>query len=283
MRLYLLGLVLLAGTAMPAAAQERVERRVDRLEQEMQAVQRKVFPEGAGRMLEADIQPEATTQVGGIPATSAISDLTARVDALEAQLERLTGQVEENAYRLRQLDDSLNKFRGDAEFRLNQIEQARAAAPPPQVDEPDDQPEATDPAPVEEPDTGDDAEDAYLTGYRAWEAGRFAEAEKALEAMAKKYPDHRRASYARNLAGRAYLDEGKPATAAKVLLANYQDDPQGERAADSLYFLGQALMELKKSEDACKVYAELQDVYGSSLRDFLKQRLPEALEAAKCG
>jgi TolA-binding protein len=287
MRVYLLGLVLLAGTAMPAFAQERIERRVDRLEQEMQAVQRKVFPGGAGRMLEPEIQPETSTVTGGIPATSAISDLTARVDALESQLERLTGQVEENAYRLRQLEDSLKKFKGDAEFRLNEIEQSRAAAPPvatePAAEETADEPAPEESAEVQEPDTGDAGEDAYLVGYRLWEDGRYADAEKALEAMAKKYPDHRRASFARNLAGRAYLDEGKPATAAKIFLANYQDDPKGERAADSLYFLGQALMELKKPEDACKVYAELQDVYGGTMRDFLQQRLPDALKAADCG
>ena len=281
MRFYLLGLILLAGTAMPVAAQERIERRVDRLEQEMQAVQRKVFPGGAGRMLEAEIQPETSPTFGGVPATSAITDLTGRVDALEAQLERLTGQVEENAHRLRQLEDSLKKFRGDAEFRLNQIEQS-AAPPPAPAATATPEPDGPATAAVEAPATGDKGEDAYIAGYRLWEAGKHADAAKALEAMAKAYPDHRRASYARNLAGRAYLDDGKPATAAKALLANYQEDPKGERAADSLYFLGQALMALKKPADACKVYAELQDVYGGTMRDFLTQRLPEALDAAGC-
>ena len=193
--------------------------------------------------------------------------------------DRLTGQAEENAYRLRQLEDSLNRFKGDAEFRLNAIERPVAAPPP-------SEPTAITPPPpaaASDTATGDAGEDAYLAGYRLWEAGQFAEAEKALDAMAKKYPKHRRASYARNLAGRAYLDEGKPATAAKILLANYQEDAKGERAADSLYFLGQALMELKKPADACKVYAELEDVYGATLRDFLRQRLPEALQKAGCG
>ena len=34
--------------------------------------------------------------------------------------------------------------------------------------------------------------------------------------------------------------------------------------------------------DACKAYDELQDVYGRSLRDYLKQRLPAARAEAKC-
>jgi TolA-binding protein len=99
--------------------------------------------------------------------------------------------------------------------------------------------------------------------------------------MAKRYPKHARASYALNLAGRAYLDEGKPASAAKVLLSNYQTNPKGERAADSLYFLGQALVELKKPAEACRVYDELAEVY-PDMRDWLKERLPAAREAAKC-
>ena len=71
MRFHLLGLILLAGTAAPALAQERIDRRLDKLEQEMQAVQRRVFPEGAGRMLEAEIQPETGRTIGGVPATTA--------------------------------------------------------------------------------------------------------------------------------------------------------------------------------------------------------------------
>jgi TolA-binding protein len=290
MRIHLLGLILLAGAAMPAAAQERIDRRLDRLEQEMQAVQRQVFPGGAGRqgpIIQPEIQPQTGMDIGGVPATTALSDLTARVDALEAQLERLTGQAEENAYRLRQMEEQLTKYRGDVDFRLNALEQARA--PGPTLEEPsaetEDEPVGgpADAPAVDDPDTGDAAEDAYLVGYRLWDAGRFADAQKALEAMAKEHPDHRRASYARNLAGRAALDDGKPATAAKILLSNYQEDPKGERAADSLFFLGEALMELKKPADACKVYAELQDVYGGTMRDFISQRLPEALEAAGCG
>jgi TolA-binding protein len=67
-----------------------------------------------------------------------------------------------------------------------------------------------------------------------------------------------------------------------VLLNNYQTDPKGERAADSLLFLGEALMKLGKPAEACQVYDELRDVYGDGMRDYLKQRLPRARAAAKC-
>lgn len=273
MRLHLLVFVLLAGTAMPAAAQsDRIDRRVSALEDEMRAVQRKVFP--AGPELQPEIAPaEQAAPLAGPGATSPVADLTARVDALEGQLARLTGQVEETSNRVRQLEDAVNQLR---------------TAPPPARVEPQPVPtlspaEPSAPAEDDVVSSGDPAEDAYLAGYKLWEARDYAVAEQALEAMARKYPKHRRASWARNLAGRSYLDDGKPATAAKVLLGNYQADAKGERAADSLYFLGQALMQLKKPNEACQVYGELQQVYSETLRDFLRDRLPKAREDAKCG
>lgn len=289
MRFQFLAAILLAGCAAPALAQsEPVERRVNKLEQEMRAVQRRVFPGGAGSTIEPEIRPQVPNgPLPGVPAGSAVADLTARVDALEAQLATLTGQMEQNSFRVRQLEDSLASFRADAQSRMNELERARAPEPvatPPQ----DIAPEAPRSTPTgATPASGttasaDPAEEAYLVGYRLWEQRKFTEAQAALEAMAKKYPKHGRASYARNLAGRAYLDDNKPATAAKVLLSNYQVNPKGERAADSLLFLGEALMKLNKPAEACKVYEELQDVYGPSMRDFVKQRLPKARADAKC-
>lgn len=291
MRLHLLAFILLAGASIPATAQqsgsqpERIDRRVGKLEQEMRAVQRRIFPGG-------NIEPEVRTDVTaeplpGVPASNAAADLTARVDALERQLANLTGQIELNQNQLRQLEQAVAAFRQATQSRLEAIE-VKAAPPTPQLAVPTPrapvQPEEAE-EPAQQPAaaaSADDAEAAYNAGFRLWDQKRFAEAQQALEGMAKRYPKHRLASWASNLAGRAYLDDGKPATAAKILLANYQNNPRGERAADSLYFLGQALMQLKKPAEACKVYDELEDVYGANMRDFLKQRLPQARTVAKC-
>lgn len=288
MRHHLLILLLLTSTPAPLLAQREptLDRRVGKLEGEMRAVQRKVFP-GGRPPLEAEIRPQQVPLApSGAPASSAMADLTARVDALEGQLQTLTGQLEESAFRVRQVEETLNRFRTETENRLARVERPEPT--------PTEAPAETSPEgegePAAEPDgdagaaqPADDAEAAYLAGFKLWQQNRFADAQKALEAMAKKYPRHRLASWAQNLAGRAYLDEGKPAAAAKVLLANYQNNPKGERAADSLYFLGTALTQLNKTAEACQVYAELEDVYGAGMRDFLKQNLPKARAAAKCG
>lgn len=292
MRLSVLALLLAAAVpaSAPAGAQDRsIERRVDVIEKELRAVQRKVFPGGAGATVEPEISAaQAPPAESGFPASSALADLTARVDSLEAQLRTLTGQSEENAHRLRLLEASVTQLRADAEARASEAAAPGAAvsAAPSTGDRAVSTARSTPaPAAAEAPDetTGDAAEQAYTAGYRLWNEQRYAEAQKALEAVVKKYPKHASASRAQNLLGRAYLDDGKPAAAAKVFLANYQNNPKGERAPDSLYFLGQALVQLKKTAEACKVYDELQDVYGSTMRDWVKQRLPKARADAKCG
>ncbi|HEX7877605.1 MAG TPA: hypothetical protein VF489_13590, partial [Sphingobium sp.] len=121
----ILGAPSLVALAPSAAAQNvTVDVRVDRLEKEMRAVQRKVFP--AGAPLEAEITRSTTPAVApGVPSSSPVADLTARVGALESQLASMTGQVEENSFKIRQLEEAFNKYKAEAQSR------AEVAAPPP--------------------------------------------------------------------------------------------------------------------------------------------------------
>ena len=294
MRMPKTALLLLLATAAPLSTPafgQAVENRVDRLEKQMKAVQRKVFPGGDDRFFEAEIgAPSAPQQPVGVPATSAVSDLNARVNALESELARLTGQVEQNGFKLRQLEEAVARLRQVEDPVL--IKPAApglappAAAVPAAAPAPAPAPAAAAPAtPAPAPaaaSTGDAGEDAYMAGYRLWVDKKYPEAQAALRAMVAKYPKHRRASYAQNLLGRAYLDEGKPALAAEAFYANYQKMPRGERAPDSLYYLGQSLVRLKKTQEACRVYDELLDVYGATISASLKDKVTKGRADAKC-
>jgi len=273
-------------TPLLAQTDPGLTKRVDRLEREVRAVQRKVFPGGGdNQFFEADIQPEVTAPPPIAGATAPIADLTARVDALESQLQALTGQTEQNAYQIRQLDEQVKKLVADAEARA----QAEAPIAPPPVSPTLGETTSTSAPPasdraaaIQRPSSGDAFEDGYLYGYRLWEAKLYPEAQIALKEVADKFPDHRRASFARNLLGRAYLDDGKPAQASIAFYDNYEKDRKGERAPDSLYYLGVSLTQMKKLPDACKVYDELQDVYGATLSATLKDRVAKGRIQAKC-
>ncbi|QXT37144.1 tetratricopeptide repeat protein [Sphingomonas sanguinis] len=308
--------LLLAGVAavmiLPTAAiaQSNVEGRVGKLESEMRAVQRKVFPNGAGGYVQPEITaPQTQAQAPGVPASSALSDLTSRVTSLEEQMAGLTGQIEQNGYRTRQLQDQFDAYKRATEARLKALESGPAPIAPAGQSAPldtsaapattsgstrptktpaapsvvtGDTATATPAAAVDKPSTGDAAEDAYLYGYRLWQAKRYPEAEAALKKMVADYPKSRRASFAQNLLGRTYLDSGKPSLASMAFYENYKKFPDGERAPDSLLYLGQALTKLNKPADACKVYDELSDVYGAKLSGAMKAQIASGRSAAKC-
>jgi TolA-binding protein len=272
-------LLLLGAAAAPLAAQSSpdINARVGKIEKELRAVQRKVFPDG--QPLEPQIvAPTPTPEPFGGPASSPVADLIGRLDAIEGQVRSLTAHVEQNGHRVSQLEDQVNQLIADARARAAAEAPPVALVPPGEID----QPAAPPPPDVERPSTGDPAEDGYIYGFRLWQAKAYDRAETELKRVADKYPDHRRASFAQNLLGRAYLDEGKPAQAAVALYDSYKKWPKGERAGESLYWLGQALTQLKKPADACKVYAQFGDDYEASASAALQAQVAAGRKQAKC-
>lgn len=291
----LIGTLVAAMLASLAGAQS-LEPRVGKLESEMRAVQRKVFPNGSGVMVEPQIGPtEAPVDREGVPATSALADMSARVSSLEQQMASMTGQIEQAQYRVRQLEEQFAEYRKATDARLSAGAApvpgpGPAAGTPAPIGGPDvTVPEAPRPAPrpgdtaaVEKPTTGDAGEDAYLLGYRLWQAKQYDKAATQLKKMVADYPKHRRASFAQNLLGRTYLDDNKPSLASIAFYDNYKKYPEGERAPDSLYYLGTALLKLDKPADACKVYGELVDVYGAKISPGMRSDVAKARVDAKC-
>lgn len=283
MHRFLAAAALSLALAAPALAQSGLEGRVGKLEGEMRAVQRKVFPGGSGAVVEPQITPAApATGPVGAPATTPVEDLTQRVSALEAQVQAITGQMEQAQHRLRQLEEQFAAFRASAAARPAPAADVTVPTAPRPAAAPVATPAAAAPAASDKPDTGDAAEDGYTYGYRLWTAKKYGEAATQLKKVVADHPKHRRASYAQNLLGRAYLDDGKPSLAAIAFYDSYKKFPEGERAPDSLFYLGSALMKLNKAAEACTVYGELTDVYGAKISAARKGEIERARAAAKC-
>jgi TolA-binding protein len=267
-RLTIIALSLLAGAA-PAAAQRQIatpEQRIERLERQLRQVQGRIFPKG---------QPVETAGFLDEPAASqtVVVALSNRIDNLERQLAEATRRAEDGSGRIAALEAELARVRRDSETRLRSIESTpRVAAPAPVL---------TTPVPPTSSFIAE-GEAAYDAGYQLWTERRYEQAIAALRAFSSSFPGHRRVSWANNLVGRALLDSGQPRAAAEALLANYRGNPKGERAPDSLYYLGQALFALKQPSQACKAYSELEEVYGASIRAELKALLPPARGQAGC-
>lgn len=150
MRYALISLALMSATAaVPLAAQDKtIDLRVNKLEKEMKAVQRKVFP--GGPQMQPEIGPLDTGDVAAAPATAPLTDLTSRVDALEAQLRMLTGQVETDGNRLRKLEEALKALdmRTDARLKVLEPQPAVSIVETPAPTAVDQMPQFETPAPV---------------------------------------------------------------------------------------------------------------------------------------
>jgi len=278
------------------------DQRIERLERQVQQMQRQVFPKGRPAETAGFADDPAATQ-------SSVVTLGQRLDSLERQMADLLRQSEENGNRLRTIETGMAQLKADQDGRIAALEQRIAAAP---IVVPDTTPApaatagGTPPRPkpttpalttpprtpgTSTPSTGgptsvaavvDEGEDAYTQGFRSWDAGQYDQAITQLKAFTATYPKHRRVSFANNLIGRAMLDKGDARGAATALLANYRSNPAGERAPDSLYYLGQALTKLGQLGQACKAYAELDAVYGAKIRPDLKKLETDAKAQAQC-
>ena len=286
-------------TAVPVLAQDNDETRIRKLEAEVRALQRKVFPGGDGRFFEPEVSSQQTSgPAAAAPTTTAVTDILSRLDAMELQIQRLTGQVEENGNSLRELTTRIAAL----ELEANPVvpgetapssgsEAAVAAAtaaeaaptqsatptptPTPAAAAPDQQPtDQLTPQPsgptderlaavqaIAKPQTDDAGDDEYTYGFRLWNAGFYPEAQQQLALFLEQYPNHLRTSYGRNLLGRAYLDEGKPREAAPWFLKNYQADKQSRRAPDSLLYLAESMIALDDADRACIALAEFGETY----------------------
>jgi len=299
-----LAIMALGLAAPPAVAQDSAtDARLKKAESEIRALQRKVFPGSDGKFFEPEISAAQTTgPVAVRPSTTAVTDILARLDAMETQIARLTSQTEENTNAITVLNTRLGALEVTsgaaaaaavpkpiaADVNLAAMTggaSARpAATPTPAVLA---KPTPTTPMPatrpagptaqrlaavqaIAKPQTEDPGDDEYSYGFRLWEAKFFPEAQQQLTLFVEKHPRHEKLSHGRNLLGRAYLDDGKAKEAAPWFLKNYQSDKQGGRAADSLLYLAEAMIAMKDTKRACIALAEFGETYPAVASGRLK-------------
>ncbi|MEQ8412403.1 MAG: tetratricopeptide repeat protein [Erythrobacter sp.] len=288
----------LATAPAPALAQDSGnEARLRKIEAEIRALQRNVFPGGEGRFFEPQITAgeQASPRQAERPSTGAITDILARLDAIELQLQRLTSLSEENANALSRLDERITALESapsaparaetgatdsnlaamtgesasgggsdDASEGGQRIETAPVSSGSSAASAADEGPSPERLAAVQaiaKPDTGDAGEDEYTYGFRLWDAGLYPEARQQLSNFVQDYPDHPLITYGRNLLGRAFLDDGMAEEAARWFLRNYQTDRTARRAPDSLLFLAESMIAMGDTRRACIALAEFGETY----------------------
>ena len=299
-----------ATTPVPSLAQDNTEARLRRAEAEIRALQRTVFPGGDGRFFEPQIAADGTTtrpQGVAVPSTSAVTDILARLDAMELQLQRLTALTEENSNSLSTIDARVTALESagsggsaitggtseptdlfDQPAPATDLGSTQSAAQPRPAS---DQVGETGPSAerlaavqaITKPQTDDAGDDEYSYGFRLWNAGFYPEARQQLSSFVEDYPNHSRLTYGRNLLGRAFLDDGMPEEAARWFLRNYQADRTARRAPDSLLYLAQSMIAMDDTRRACIALAEFGETYPAVAAGRLSDQYESNRRRVTCG
>lgn len=193
-----------------------------------------------------------------------------RVDAIEAELRRLTAKTEELQFRVeRVVKDGTNRI-GDLEFRLVELEGGDVSKlgetttlggdmPAPAAVEETPQPAAVVPeTPTEEAPQLAVSEEADFNAARAaLEAGDFVDAAAKFKAFGETYPGSPLGVKAQLAQGAAYEGQGDLTGAARAYLAAFSAEPNGSDAPEALFRLGKGLGRLGQTSEACVTLSEV--------------------------
>ena len=196
----------------------------------------------------------------GLQAAGGASALD-RMNAIESELSRLTGQTEELGNRISRIAADGTTRIGDLEFRLCELEEGcdlsnlpitkelgGGAAPA----------GAAAMAPSAGPATaaGTEQED-FDRAMAALQAGDAQRAAELFASFAIAYPGGPLTGEAQYQRGEALARGGDTSSAARAYLESFSGAPDGPRAADSLLRLGQSLGQLGQVQEACVALSEV--------------------------
>ena len=194
-----------------------------------------------------------------------------RIDALEAEVRRLTGSVEQQQFRINNIvKDGTNRV-GDLEFRLCELESGcdvttldRAAPLGGGVP-------ATKPAVSNQVTTQLDTSDAtdseratFQRALAALEAKNYASAAQQFDGLIANFPGGPLTGEAHYWKGVALAGTQDWRGAARSFLESFSGAPQGTKAPEALFRLGLSLRELGQNEEACLMLAEVPIRYPSA-------------------
>lgn len=255
MRKTFLRLMLLVSVALaqPAQAQDRAQTLAD-IKAELSAL-----------MAEFSALKQELVATGGASSGVAGGDALQRLDAIEAELVRLTAKTEEVELKVnRVVSDGTNRV-GDLEFRLCEVTEGCdiAALPetPPlggEVPGPVPAPVIADPAaPGAGPELAIGEQADFDRAREVLASGDFRSAAELLATYAQSYPGGPLMQEAQFLRGEALSQLGETSNAARAYLEAFSGAPDGALAGQALLKLGQALGDLGQVPEACVTLGEV--------------------------
>ncbi len=253
--------LLLPPAPAPAQAQAQdssLMRKVERLQKELNDLQRHVYKGGGssgagGEAVGTDVAARMQLQIG----------------KMQDQLRSMNGRVEQIEHRITVLEQRFGRMADDLEIRLQQIEDAvargggAALAPvdpgrgTPPVDGGGSAAVSRFAAPVPGLPDGASPREQYDFAFELLKKRDYSGAGIALTSFLDKNPDHALAGNAIYWLGETHYVQKEYKAAAKVFLDGYQKYPTGSKAPDNLLKLGMSLAAYGDAGSACKTFKKL--------------------------
>jgi tol-pal system protein YbgF len=185
-----------------------------------------------------------------------------RLNAIEAELQRLTSKTEELEFRINRITvDGTNRI-GDLEYRLCEIEpgcDVSLMGDTPSLGGVDSAAAVPEPAPRAEagPSMAVGEQADFDRAKAAFDAADWRGAADQFAVFVQTYPGGALSSQALYHRGVALENLGEVSEAARAYLDSFSGEPEGAVAADALYRLGMALSALGQVPDACVTLGEV--------------------------
>lgn len=253
--LVVLALALLTG---PALAQDREQTLAD-IRQELSVLYVEI------QNLKRELSTTGSPSNLNLQGTSALD----RVNAMEAELQRLTSNTEELTNRVNRIvQDGTNRI-GDLEFRLVELEGGDISQLGETTTLGGDSPTgAISAAPAIQPEGGVQmavGEQADFDAARdAYEAGSYESAVVQFATFAETYTGGPLTAEAHFWRGKSLSALGDTSGAARAYLESFSGNPSGDIAPQSLLELGLSLDALGQAQEACVMLGEVTTRFPSS-------------------
>lgn len=187
------------------------------------------------------------------PLAQAGGATAAQVQALEEEVRRLTGRIQELEFRLKQIAD-------DAAFRLNDLDYRlteQEGGDPTLLSEPVPLGGGAGASAGGAPAVAVSERVAMEEAVAALQAGDAEDARLRLLSFLAQYSDGPLTAEAEHWLGQAEFARGDYRAGARTFLSNISAYPQGAKTPDSFFMLGRSLEALGQIGQACATWAEL--------------------------
>jgi tol-pal system protein YbgF len=258
-------IVLLAAGLLlpPAQAQDsNLMRKVERLQKELNDLQRYVYKGGAS---------SGGTSSGEMVGTDVAARMQLQISQMQDQMRSMNGRVEEVQHRIMVMEQRIDRMADDLEIRLQAIEDAisaggtaalapvnRGTTPPAEGSRSAPAAPAAAFAPTMPGlPQGASPREQYDFAFELLKKRDYSGAGVALESFLEKNPDHALAGNAIYWLGETHYVKKDYKAAAKVFLDGYQKFPTGSKAPDNLLKLGMSLAAYGDTGNACKTLKKL--------------------------